>query len=365
MPRVIIISSHGSMPLIDDVSFALPKAPDVGKKPVKPPRGKKVADTSASAAVSPPAFDAGLGVSTMKLKKPDFFKAPVDIFTAAKCGKPFCADLRCDAPYVGLVYMLSQHHHHHHMQSHDAKDVRRVIEEAMLQIKSDPRHQASLSRAENEISCHKKGSRMTDLFLFCPSLALPIVESVTMVDMDTGVISDAHAMFGLTEKPAESISSLIAAVQPDEFDMAGLQHAKQHAAWGLQTLKGADPFYIEMKNAHIKTIDDTIAGALKASKFEYVPEFKAKYGDRVKLSDLLTIGKLNPKTDTVVVYACRVPDELVLHPLHSPRGSDGEGSEGSEGGRTSGRRSGRRSSQKQKQKYNQRHRRKTCKRRRD
>ena len=351
MPRVFIISSHGSMPMIDDDSFALPKTSDASKTNMKKQSRSKKSVASAAAAAPPH----GLGVSLAlappmgaKIKKPGSFLAPVDIFTSAKCGQPFCADLRCDAPYVGLVHILSQYR----LPSHVPKEtVRQIIKQVMLDIKRDPRHADSLTRAENKIRCHKEGRRMTELFLFGPSHDLPIIESVTMVDMETGEIHpDAHAMFGLVKKHTVSTSTPHVAVQYDATGMAGLQHAKQRAEWDLHTLQGAAPFYIEMKKEHIKTIDDTIAGVLKESKFEYAPELKAKYGARVKLSDLLEIGLsngLNPKTDFFVVYACRVPDEPVTFPLHSPRNnSDSEHSVG-----------GTRSNQTQKQKHNRRHRR--------
>ena len=359
MPRVFIISSHGSMPMIDDDSFALPKIPDVSKKTVKKQsRSKKSVATSDSAAAdSPSAAPPPHGIALAppmgaKMKKPGYFKAPVDIFTTAKCGQPFCADLRCDAPYVGLVHILSQYR----LPSHVPKEtVGQIIKQVMLDIKRDPRHADSLTRAENKIRCHKTGRRMTELFLFGPSHELPIVESVTMVDMETGEIQDAHSMFGLVEKHA-SISRPHAAVQFDDDGMAGLQYAKQRAEWDLHTLQGAHHFYVKMKKNHIETIDDTIAGVLKESKFEYAPELKAKYGARVKLLNLLEIGKLNglnPETDFVVVYACRVPDERVMFPVHSPRSSSD--SERSVGGRTR--------SSKQKQKHN-RAKTKTCKQRR-
>jgi hypothetical protein len=324
--------------MVDDDSFALPKTPDVSKPTVKKQsRSKKSVATSASAADNSPAAAHGLGLGIAppmgaKMKKPGSFLAPVDIFTTAKCGQPFCADLRCDAPYVGLVHILSQYR----LPSDVPKEtVRQIIKQVMLDIKRDPRHADSLTRAENKIRCHKTGRRMTELFLFGPSHELPIVESVTMVDMETGQIHrDAHAMFGLVEKHA-STSRPYAAAQFDDDGMAGLQYAKQRAEWDLHTLQGAAPFYIEMKKNHIKTIDDTIAGVLRESKFEYAPELKAKYGDRVKLWDLLKIGQsngLNPETDFVVVYACRVPDERVLLPVQSPRNSSD--SERSVGGGT-------------------------------
>ena len=355
MPRVFVFSSHGSMPMVDDESFALPELPefpDSSKKPAskkivskktvskKPVSKKPVATVIKKSVIKkstnktsakkfavplpalPPPF--GLSVAAMgALKKPDSFKSPVDTFTTAKCGYPFCADLRCDAPYVGLVHKLSQLHLPHHVPKNK---VREIIKQTMLEIRCEPRHADALTRAENKIRCHKKGSPITELFLFGPSHELPILESVTMVDMETGEIRDAHEMFGLVEKRAPASTPHGAAAQYDDESMAGLQYAKQRAAWDLHTLQGVHPFYVDMKKEHIKAIDDTIAGNLKESKFEYSAELKAVHGERVKLSDLMQIGisaeLVDPENDFAVVYACRVPDEGALGAQKSPRNSD-------------------------------------------
>ena len=394
MPRVFIIAAHGSMPMIDDDSFVLPdftkkpasasasasankKTPNktpvlkktVFKTPVlkHPVLKKNVSKKPDSAApplglgfTAPPpglAFTApplGVAFAAMgALKKPVSFKAPVDTFTTAKCGQPFCADLRCDEPFVGLAYTLSQHP----LPSNVSKDaVRQFIQTAMTGIRSDPRHADALTMCENKIRCHKQGHALTDLYLFGTNHALPVIESVTMVDMETGEIRDAHEMFGLVVKKSVSSRQTVAHGAADR--MAVLQTAKQRAELQLDTLQGAHPFFTETKKEHIKAIEDTIEDMLKESKFEYAPKLKAKHGDRVKLSDLLQIGISNgvidPENDFVVVYACRVPDERVLFPVRSPRGSDSEGSVG-----------GTRSNKKQKCKGNQRHKRKTCKRRRN
>jgi hypothetical protein len=364
MPRVFIISSHGSMPMIDVAEPVVYQVPIFAAAAARKAK-KKTKTNLVSSAADPapdPAPDPALAIRGLTIKKPDYFKVPVDTFTTAKCGQPFCADLRCDAPYVGLVHILSQYR----LPSDVSKEtVRQIIKKVMLDIKRDPRHADSLTRAENKIRCHKTGRRMTELFLFGPSHELPIVESVTMVDMKTGEIQDAHAMFGLVEKHASTsrpYAAAAAAAQFVDYGMAGLQYAKQRAEWDLRTLQGAAPFYIEMKKNHIKTIDDTIEGVLRESKFEYAPELKAEYGDRVKLSGLLKIGVENrvidPKNDFVVVYACRVPDERVPPGvIDSPHGSDGSDSDVSVGGTRT------RSKQKQKGKNKQRYRRKTCKRR--
>jgi hypothetical protein len=287
--------------------------------------------SSAAAPSSPPsaAFSVTLGTKP-KFKKPVSFTSPVDIFTTAKCGRPFCSSLLCDPPYVDLVRFLSENPH-----AKGTKDeVRQLVEDAMVRIRGEPRHAKALTQAENRIRCHKQGSNMTELFLFGPSLELPIVESVSMVDLETGDVRDVHEMFGLVDKKVVRSASSNTVLDPEEM-MEGLQ-AKATAELELKELlkmPDVNPFYVDMKRAHIQTIDDTIAGELKESKFEYSPELKKKYGERVKLSDLLKIGistgLVEPDNDSVVVYACRVPDEQVMQfRLPSPRGNESDASVG-------------------------------------
>ncbi len=345
MPRVFIIAAHGSMPMIADDSVALlPESPADKKTPKKPTSKKKSvsAAATATAAATAAATATALALMGTKIKKPVSFRAPVDTFTTAKCGHPFCADLRCDEPFVGLVYTLSQCRLPSDIVPKVA--VRQIIQRAMTDIRSDPRHADALTMGQNKIRCHKKGHLITDLFLFGPNHAVPVIESVSMVDMETGEIRDVHGRFGLVEK--QSVSSTRQAAAHGAADrMAVLHTAKSRAEYDLQTLQHADPFYSKTKQAHIKTIDDTMNDMLNESKFEFSPELKKEHGARVKLSDLLKIGISNgvidPENDFVVVYACRVPDERALFPVRSPRGSDSEGSVGG----------------------SQRHRRKTCKRR--
>jgi hypothetical protein len=309
--------------MIGDDFVALPaftseKTPD--KK--KPTKKKSASAVAVGVAV-------GVDVSP-KSKKPSSFKAPVDTFTTAKCGHPFCADLRCDEPFVGLAHTLSQYR----LPPDVPKvAVRQIIQGAMTGIRSDPRHADALTLGENKIRCHKKGHLITDLFLFGPNHALPVIESVSMIDMQTGEIRDVHSGFGLVEK--QSVSSTRQAIQTAAHDrMAVLHAAKSRAEYELYTLQHANPFYFKTKQAHIKTIDDTMNDRLNESKFEYSPELKKEHGARVKLSKLLQIGVSNgvidPENDFVVVYACRVPDERVPPGtiMHSPRGSDSDRSVG-------------------------------------
>jgi hypothetical protein len=329
-----------------------PPAPSAGLFPAsaglfaaiatKAPSAAAKASSAADAAKvhsSPPSVASSFGLGMKpKLKKPVSFTSPVDIFTTAKCGRPFCSSLLCDPPYVDLVRFLSEHPPSHHAKGakgvKDTKDeVRQLVEDAMVRIRGEPRHAKSLTRAENRIRCHKQGSNMTELFLFGPSLELPIVESVSMVDLETGEIRDVHEMFGLVEKKVVRSASSNTVLDAGDM-MEGLQ-AKAAAELELMELlkmPGVNPFYVDMKRAHIQTIDATIAGELKESKFEYSPELKEKYGERVKLSDLLQIGIDNgfvdPANVSVVIYACRGADEHVTHLLHSPRGNESDASVG-------------------------------------
>lgn len=299
--RVFVFSSHGSIPVTDDktsFSFALPV---MGMK-------------------HHPA---------LKMKKVVSIASPVDVITTAKFGLPFCADLRCDAPYVELVRNLSESVGSGSMRPDMSKNgFRQMIKQTMIDIRDHPRHADARKQAENKIRCHKLGSPITDLFLFDPSQAVPIIESVTMVDMQTGAIKDVHREFGLAKKRKVSADGVGNAAQSAD-DAAILQDAKSRAEHELQILKqthGADSYYVDMKTEHIKTIDDTIACMHPKSKFEYSAKMKKVYKGRIKLSDLLQIGistgLIDPENDFVVVYACRVPDEGTLGAQTSPRNSD-------------------------------------------
>jgi hypothetical protein len=315
------------------------KAPFTAKAPSRANVSKALADTAFVDEAPSAALSLGMGLKS-KIKKPVSFPSPIDTFTTAKCGRPFCANLVCDPPYVDLVRTLSEHTLSQHAKgakgakgAKDTKDeVRQLIEDTMVRIRAEPRHADALTRAENKIRCHKKGSNMTELFLFGPSFELPIVESVSMVDLNTGDVRDVHEMFGLVKK---TVVRTLPNVVPDAENMREGLQAKANAEMELEELlkmPHVNPFYVDMKRAHIQTIDATIAGELKESKFEYSPELKEKYGERVKLSDLLKIGisnGLDPDNDVVAVYACRVPDERVMQlTLPSPRGNESDASVG-------------------------------------
>ena len=321
------------------------KAPFTAKAPSRANVSKALADAAFVDEAPSAALSLGMGIKS-KIKKPVSFQSPVDTFTTAKCGRPFCANLVCDPPYVDLVRTLSEHTLSQHAKgakgakgakakgAKDTKDeVRQLIEDTMVHIRAEPRHVDALTKAENKIRCHKKGSNMTELFLFGPSFELPIVESVSMVDLETGDVRDVHEMFGLVKK---TVVRTLPDVVPDAETMQEGLQAKASAELELEELlkmPDVNPFYVDMKRAHIQTIDATIAGELKESKFEYSPELKEKYGERVKLSDLLKIGisnGLDPDNDFVAVYACRVPDERVMmqFTLPSPRGNESDASVG-------------------------------------
>ena len=316
-PHVFVFSSHGSMQVIDDKTpFALPV---MGMK----------------------------DNAKLKLKKVVSIKSPVDIFTTAKFGDSFCADVRCDAPNVDLVRNLSQSVRSGSMRPDMSKnDYRQMIKQTMVDIREYPRHADVRTHAENKIRYHRLGRPITDLFLFDPSQAMPIVESVTMVDMQTGTIKDVHGEFGLAKKRKDSMAKRrkvsdhdVGHAAPQSADNAPIiRDAKSRAEEELAMLKmhGADPYFIDMKTEHIKTMDDTLACIRKGSKFEYSAKMKKVYKDRIKLSDLLRIGistgLIDPENDFVVVYACRVPDDGTLGAQTSPRNSSD--SERSVGGRT-------------------------------
>ena len=337
MPRVFVLSSHGSVPVIDEVfrlpefntmPLAAPASKATLKSRAKGARAKGAAASLFEAKAPSAVSSLGLGMQLI-IQKPYVFKSPVDIFTTTKCGHPFCADLLCDPPYMDLVSRLSS------MSCPEKKpkaEVRKIIEREIVNVRDAPHHARALTRSTNRIRCHKMGRDVTELYLFAPSFEVPIIESVSMVDMETGEVQDVHERFGLVEKKVvRSIPNTKPVPLPSHDD----DTAKEYVKTLNEELKNpsANPFYLNLKKEQVKTINATLANELKESKFEYSPDNK-KYGEQVKLSDILQIGilngTLNPETDFVVVYACRVPDRVPYQPgkFNSPR----EDSDASVGG---------------------------------
>ena len=332
MPRVFIITTHGSMPMEEDKSLL--SLPVLGQA---------------------------------KLKSAAKFRSPVDIFTTAKFGCSFTGDLRCDEPFVDFVRELDRHRVAMKTQPTQPTQptkpqLRKLIEDTLVSTRGLPQHADVRVQAEKNIRCHIQHRLMTDLFLFGTNPAMPVIESATMFDMETGKITDVHREFGLVKKKKVTTVPTMRPHQPDE--MAILEAAKMSAESELAKLKAkkVDPFFVEMTASRIQSIDDTIACMHKESKFEYPAKMKKSKG-RIKLSDLLRNGieggLIHPDNDIVVVYACRVPDEGLLGTQTSPR--DSSDSEKSVGGTRS--KQNQKQKQNHKQKHNHQHRRKTCKRR--
>jgi hypothetical protein len=82
------------------------KAPFTAKAPSRANVSKALADTAFVDEAPSAALSLGMGLKS-KIKKPVSFPSPIDTFTTAKCGRPFCANLVCDPPYVDLVRTLS------------------------------------------------------------------------------------------------------------------------------------------------------------------------------------------------------------------------------------------------------------------
>jgi hypothetical protein len=291
MPKIFILSSHGSMPMQDT----------------------KTATTAFSLPL--------MGMAN--LKKVTSFQAPVDTFTTARFGCSFFSDLRCDEPFVDFVREFNSRRVA--MKTRPTKpQLRKLIKDTLLHAR-DLQHADVVMHAENKIRCHKKESPITDLFLFGTNLAVPVAESVTMFDLETGEIQDVHTQFGLKKKKKVDATRTMSPHHPDALSM--LQAAKMSAESELAELKAqsVDPYFVDMKIGRIQSIDDTIACMHKGSKFEYSAKMKKLYKDRIKLSDLLrqgiAEGVIDPDDDSVVVYACRVPDEGFLGAQPSPRNS--------------------------------------------
>ncbi len=321
-PRIFIIVSHGSMPMEEDRTLL--SLPVMGQA---------------------------------KMKSAAKFLSPVDIFTTAKFGCSFTGDLRCDEPFVDFVREFNLRR----VGSPTKTQLRELIKDTLAHARDLPQHADVRVQGEKNIRCHKKGRWMTDLFLFGTNPAVPVIENVTMIDVETGQIQDVHRKFGLVKKKKITATR---AMPPHKLEeMAMLEAAKTKAESDLAALmaeaESVDPYFIQMKADRIQSIDDTIACLHKESKFEYSAKMKKLYKEyRIKLSDLLKNGidggLINPDTDFVVVYACRVPDDVLLGAHRSPR--DSSDSERSVGGTIS------KQTQKQTQKQKCKRAGKTCKR---
>ena len=277
MPRVFIIVSHGSMPVVDDpTSVALPV---MGK--------------------------------TIKSKKAVSFRTPVDVFTTARFAQPYCADFRHEDQYVALTRNLSSLRLPPELPK---ADFRRIVKRELVEIRDQPKYLVSRSISETRIKCHKPHRPMTELFLFDSELATSIHEKLIMVDTETGAIRDVHTDFQLKLVKKRNTASCPEARVDDDVGSI-FAELRESLARDVDALKAshADKFFIDAKADHCVAVDDTISGTLKGSKFEYSAKMKKRYGHRIKLSNLLhygiETGVINPETDIVVVYACRVPDE--------------------------------------------------------
>jgi hypothetical protein len=315
MPRIFIISSHGCMSMQESAC----SLPVMGK---------------------------------LKVKNVVKISSPIDIFTTTGFGCEFVSDLSCDQPFVDVIQELA--HNRDTIQAQSSKaQLRQFIKDTLVHVRALPQHRDVMTISENKIRCHKKGRPMTELLLFEPAPGMPVFESVTMFDTVTGEIQDVHKEFGLRTKKTVDVVHTGCSHEPEKVKM--LQSAKMKAESELASLRTrtANPRLVDMKIGRIQSIDDTIACVHKGSKFEYAPKMKKVYKDRIKLSDLMHIGistgLVNPETDFLIIYACRVPYDRMLCSETSPR--DSSDSERSVGGSQHKTRRKRQRQQQQQQRY--------------
>jgi len=345
-PHVLIIYSHGNMPVVDitaedESAFKLPV---VGKAPSKPPskapskgRAKKVAEVAEVAEVAQSLVDAVYG--KIRPKKVADVKSLVDTFTTAKFGCAMYTDVRQDSPPVDFIQSLIKHVRE--TQCDGTKDQLRDMIRMSLCEARHRQHEAMVHHPDTcKFKCHRKGKKITEINLF--GSGEPVIEGIVSLDPKTGNIEDVISHFGIIEKDgretpvpehggmsAEESAQYIAFFQDlksrAESELASMQaeslsmpkHDENHSRLMHS---------IHLKTERIKNLDTLMRSMNRESKFEYSSDMKREYGDVIKLSHLIKTGidkhLINPTTDFVVVFACRVPDGELPFYSKSPRAGD-------------------------------------------
>ena len=337
-PRVFIIYSHGSMPVVDitaedESAFKLPV---VGKAPSKAPskgRAKKVA-VAEVAEVAESLINAVYGKT--RPKKVAAVESLVDTFTTAKFGCAMYTDVRQDSPPVDFIESLIKHVRE--TQCDGTKDQLRDMIRTSLCEARHRQHEAMVHHPDTcKIKCHRRGKDITEINLF--GSGEPVIEGIVSLDPKTGNIEDVISHFGIIEKDARETPVLehggMSAEESAQY-IAFFQDLKSRAESELASLQiessKHDENYsrlmhsIHLKTERIKNLDTLMRSMNRESKFEYSSDMKREHGDVIKLSHLIQTGIdkhiINPTTDFVVVFACRVPDGELPFYSRTPRAGD-------------------------------------------
>jgi hypothetical protein len=182
-----------------------------------------------------------------------------------------------------------------------------------------------------KIKCHKvddpHSKTMADISIMSPGSYT--VEAVLSVDLNTGATKDVHEKFGL-----ELVSPLVTYPKGMKYIDKEYNTPINRAERDLEYLRRQDAFRTEYirKNELLKASREALRGAVKSANYRYNDAHKSKYVtvtypngytyDMIKLSDVIQIaidnGTINPKTDFVIVQACRTFDGELPPGTESP-----------------------------------------------
>lgn len=174
--------------------------------------------------------------------------------------------------------------------------------------------------------CHQVGETMSDLYIM--GSGSPMNEVVLSIDPATGMQEDVHDKFGLREIRDRVLiqgsyditdSTYKRAIRKAERELESLHTEMLRASQPPQTsdrmakLRQLRTQY-DNKYANLKSRINFLKGATQGPKYRYNTKYQSNYvniggNHMIKLSDVIQIaienGTIHPKTDFVIVQACR------------------------------------------------------------
>ena len=287
----------------------------------------------------------GSSVIDKKTKTQVVMKSLVDTFTTTKIGcelSVFPMSIGKTTTFNDDAYTWFEHQLHRNLNPMSRDDVtkddyRDVILTSLCETRDPKRYETRPTVIDRrcKFRCHKLHKKITDMYLFLDGS--PVHERILEFDLVTGDIDGVERMFGLQEKSADKIETTSSGLPPIEKTpviMEGLRRYEAGIAHLEELLKTASPSNIRNLKLEIKTKRKELAmhhlrllEINKRSNFEYNESLqKTNGGEPIKLSVILQTaidnGTVDPESDFVVVFACRVPSVKLERELHSPRGSD-------------------------------------------
>jgi hypothetical protein len=209
--------------------------------------------------------------------------------------------------------------------------------------------------------CHEVGRKMADMYMMTPGA--PMNDAILSFDPFTGNVEDAHENFGLEEVKKRLMmypsvikeigQGLEAPISKAEQELDSLRSkistfSQETTPKNMKKVRELQKKY-DSKFLKLELTREVLKGAVQGAKYVFKPEYKNRYKyvdgayPVITLSDMLDIaidnGTIHPKTDFVVVEACRkfhgeLPSEY--DSTKSPGRADSEsGSQGGGGRATS------------------------------